>query len=301
MKDGTPSITAEGALVFRAVEARKPAAERVCYDPLAHRFLSPRSTAIGRSRLPEPVARWIYNRFMPGLQGYIVARTRYFDDCLQQCLDDGCTQVVVLGAGFDSRAYRFDQFRTGTTVFEIDHPATQRAKRDKLTEIFGHPPEHVVYVPVDFVKDSLGEQLLKNGFDSSQKTMFLWEGVSYYLTAEAVDHTLAFIAARGGPGSSVVFDYTYPSVVEGTCRRREAQVWRWAMIPRGEHVLFGIEEGTIAEFLRQRGFENVRNVTHAELKQAYFTTDKNQRRFISPIFAIASGNVSAAHHAADPD
>jgi len=291
MKEGTPSITAEGALIFRAVEARKPAGLRICNDDVAPKFLAPDATAIGRSWIPEPIARYIYNCLMPGLQGYIVARTKYLDDYLEEHLQQDFQQIVVLGAGYDSRAYRYAELAAGVKFFEVDHPASQQAKRAKLTEIFGDLPSHVTYVPIDFVKDSLEEQLLENGFDPAQKTIFLWEGVTYYITAEAVDQTLAFIARKSAAGSSVIFDYTYPSVVEGTCNRREAKVWRRTMIPRGEDVLFGIEENTIEAFMQQRGFENIKDVTDTDLKQQYFT-GRNSRRFISPIFSIVSATTA---------
>ena len=225
------------------------------------------------------------------MQGYIVARTKYLDDHVRQCLEAGLEQVVVLGAGFDSRAYRFERLKADVRVFEVDHPATQRAKQEKLEEIFGCIPEHVVYVPVDFTKECLEDRLLKHGYDPRRKTLFIWEGVTYYITAEAVDRTLAFVANHSGPGSSIIFDYVYPSVVDGTCPRREAKLWRRTMIPRGEALLFGIEHGTIEEFLALRGFHKVTNVTHTRLKQDYFK-GKNRRRTISPIFAIVHATTS---------
>jgi len=209
---------------------------------------------------------------------------------VQRCLEVGFEQVVVLGAGFDSRAYRFEKLKTQTRVFEVDHPATQRAKQDKLKDIFGCLPEHVVYVPIDFTTDSLEERLLECGYDPRRKTLFVWEGVTYYITAEAVDRTLAFVANHSGPGSSLIFDYIYPAVVEGTCPRREAKLWRKTMIPRGEALLFGIEQGTIETFLAQRGFHKVTNVTHTFLKRDYLT-GKNRRRKISPIFAIVHATI----------
>jgi methyltransferase (TIGR00027 family) len=290
MREDSPSVTAEGTLVFRAVEARKPTDHRICNDSIAHHFLTPRSTVIGRTWIPEPIARWFYNHGFPGLQGYIVGRTKYVDDHLQQCLETGLDQVVVLGAGYDSRAYRIEQLKTDTKVFEVDHPATQRAKQGKLEDIFGSLPEHVVYVPIDFMKESLADRLLAHGYEPASKTLFIWEGVTYYITSEAVNQTLDFVANHSGQGSSIIFDYTYPSVIEGTCPRREAKLWRKTVIPRGETLLFGIDEGTIETFLCQRGFQNVINVTHTSLRSDYFT-GKNRRRKISPIFAIVHATI----------
>lgn len=292
MNEDTPSVTAETTLVFRAVEARKPANERICYDPIARHFLTSRSTVIGETWIPEPLIRWVYNQGCPGLQGYIVARTRYIDDFIQRCLECGLEQLVILGAGYDSRAYRFEGLNAPTTVFELDYPATQQVKMSRLSSILGQLPKHVVYVPIDFVHESLEQRLLESGYAPQAKTVFVWEGVTYYITAQAVDQTLAFVANNSGQESAIIFDYLSPSVVDGTCPRREAKMWRKAMIQRGEPLLFGVEEDTIAPFLRQRGFQQVTNIPHTFLKQAYFT-GKNRHRKITPILAVAHATVTS--------
>ena len=108
---------------------------------LRHDFLTPRLTVIGKTWIPEPIARWFYNQAFPGMQGYIVARTRYFDDYFQQTLEDGVEQIVIVGAGYDSRAYRFAQLNAHVKIFEVDHPATQQekmqARRERLRRSAG--------------------------------------------------------------------------------------------------------------------------------------------------------------------
>jgi methyltransferase (TIGR00027 family) len=288
----TPSATAEGTLVFRAVEAGRAAGQRICYDPVAHHFLTPRLTVIGRTWIPEPVARWLYNQAFPGMQGYIVARTRYFDDYFQHALENGVEQVGIVGAGYDSRAYRFEQLMARATVFEVDHPATQQQKTHRVKDAFGGLPKNVVYVPIDFATERMEQCLIANGYDPHRKTLFLWEGVTYYITAEAVDQTLAFVANYSAPGSSLIFDYTLPSVIDGTCPRREARFWRKTVIPRGEPLLFGIEPERIESFLDQRGFCKVTNVMSSVLKEAYFA-GANRRRKITPIFGIVHATVAS--------
>ena len=149
-----------------------------------------------------------------------------------------------------------------------------------------------MYLPIDFTTESLELLAAHHGYDPHRRTLFLWEGVTYYITAEAVDQTLAFVANHSGPGSTLIFDYTLPSVVDGTCRRREARFWRKTVIPRGEPLLFGIEPEVIESFLVQRGFHNVKNATHAFLKRAYFT-GANQHRKITPIFGIVHATVTS--------
>ncbi|HSW12329.1 MAG TPA: hypothetical protein VLI06_05770 [Solimonas sp.] len=106
-----------------------------------------------------------------------------------------------------------------------------------------------------------------------------------YLAPTAVDDTPAFVASCSGPGSSIIFDYTHPSVIDGACPRREATMWRNSVKRMGDGLLFGIEEGTIDAFLSQRGFAVARNANHEFLKQRYFT-GVNKTRAITPIIEI---------------
>ncbi len=144
------------------------------------------------------------------MQSYILYRCRFFDDYLQKCLASGTTQVVILGAGLDSRAYRGEFPASGVKAFKVDHPATQREKIKVVKKLFGKLPEHIAYVPVDFTDETL-DQLLAFGYDPAHKTLFLWEGVTYYLKAKAVDDILTWIALHTAENSAVIFDYKYPA------------------------------------------------------------------------------------------
>lgn len=286
MKKNRSSITAMGIAFARAFESSKPAGERVCYDPLAHHFISRAFYLFCKF--------WVVigysERRGPGVMGFLVARTRYMDDYLQSCMDDGLEQLVILGAGYDSRAYRFEGLKGRVKVFEVDHPATQRVKIAKLEQTLGQLPEHVVYVPIDFTLESLEERLNASGYDRQLKTLFIWEGVTEYLTAEAVDDTLAFVAQNSGPGSSIIFDYVYASVIAGTWKRGEAtSVQRYRNIT-GEGWNFGIERGAVGEFLSRRGFDHVQDADSEFLKNAYFT-GTNQKRTVAPVYAIAHAKV----------
>jgi methyltransferase (TIGR00027 family) len=286
MQEQEPSRTAGTAAAPRALESQKPVDQRVCYDPFAEKFLSPTFTLLGETRVPKLLANWMYERMLPGFFGFTVARTRHIDEVVQTCIENGLEQLVILGAGYDSRAYRFEQLKKRTRVFEVDHPATQRIKVTKLKEILGSLPEHVVLVPIDFTQQTLSQRLFESGYEKERNTLFIWEGVTYYLTPEAVDVTLAFVVDNSGKGSSIVFDYTHPSVVEGSCARREAKMFLRGADSFGEPLRFGIAEGTVKSFLMQRGFGQVNNVTTEWLKQHYFT-GVNRKRTITPIFEIA--------------
>ncbi len=278
MKEGKPSATAEANAAFRAAELMRPEDERVCHDPYAKDFLGTKFSIMGKSRLLTKIALWYAERVIPGGPNGVIARTRYIDDYLEACIDDGIAQLVILGAGYDSRAYRVDRLKGKIKVFEVDHPYTQRAKVEKVRKIFGFLPDDVVYVPIDLDKRKLSEGLFESGYDRNLKTLFIWEGTTQYLKAEAVDETLAFISNNSGEGSSIIFDYAFQSALDGTLHHEEAKKWRAAFERRGEPPTFGIEEEDIEEFLSSRGFFQVKNVTTESLEGSYFSGANQGRR-----------------------
>src|SRR5512143_3016013 len=144
MRKSQSSLTAAGIAIMRAVESERPADKRICYDPFARRFGPGWLYYFMRFFIRSGYAEWRG----PGVNGFLAARDRYIDDVLRNSLKEALQQLVILGAGYDSRAYRFDV--AGLKVFEVDHPATQADKLAKLQIIFGKIPEHVTYVPVDF-------------------------------------------------------------------------------------------------------------------------------------------------------
>jgi methyltransferase (TIGR00027 family) len=222
--------------------------------------------------------------------GFLVARERHIDEVLKRRLEEGLEQLVILGAGYDARAYRFAQLLEGVKVFEVDHPATQQAKLEKLERVFGRTPEGVVFVAVDFNAQTLEQRLPECGYDERKKTLFIWQGVTPYLTAAAVDATLAFVAGHSGEGSSIVFDYMYTSLLDGSVKHGEVSKMRQDRWLRREALSFGIPEGTIGAFLEQRGFYQIQNADHNFLHQAYFT-GANRERKVADGYAIVSAVV----------
>ncbi len=285
MRKSQSSLTAAGIAIARAAESERPADERICYDPFAKLF----------------VPAWMYRAFGffiktgyaewrgPGVNGFLVARDRYIDDVLQTFLDEGLQQLVVLGAGYDSRAYRFD-LQERVKTFEVDHSATQADKLAKLQAILGKVPGHVTYVPIDFNTQTLQARLLESGYDPRRKTLFIWQGVSMYLTCEAVDSTLAFVVNHSGAGSAIVFDYIYRSVLEGVQKHNEVGGMRRYRFMTGEGLTFGIPEGTIETFLKERGFQHVKDAAVNDLRAAYFT-GKNARRTVAGGYGIVIGTI----------
>jgi methyltransferase (TIGR00027 family) len=281
MRKSQSSLTAAGIAIMRAVESERPADERICYDTFARRFVPAWLYYLMRFFIRSGYAEWRG----PGVNGFLAARDRYIDDVLQKFLNEGLQQLVILGAGYDSRAYRFDL--AGVKVFEVDHPATQEDKLAKLKTIFGQIPDHVTYIPIDFNTQTLKKRLLESRYDPKRKTLFIWQGVIMYLTSEAVDSTLAFVINHSGKGSTIVFDYIYQAVLDAQ-KHGEIKNMRRYRFMTGEGLTFGILEGTSEMFLQERGFRSVKDVDVDYLKATYFT-GKNAGRAVAGGYGIAIG------------
>lgn len=286
MKKKQSSITASGIAVVRAIESEKADGARICYDPYAARFLNPWFFRLMRLFIDTGYAE----RTGKGVQGFLVVRCRYMDDLLQASLKEGLQQLVILGAGYDSRAYRFDLMQRGVKVFEVDYPATQQEKVKKVRHVLGDLPAYVTYVGVDFNQETLEQRLPEFGYDERQKTLFIWEGVVMYLTPKAVDDTLGFILHHSVTGSKVVFDYIYTALLDGTVRHGEVSRMRRVRRFSGEGLTFSVPEGKVQEFLEQHGFTNIIDISGDELHERYFT-GANARRKIAWGYGIASGEV----------
>jgi methyltransferase (TIGR00027 family) len=287
MEEGKPSFTAEIDAVIRSIETEKPESERLCYDPFARNFLSTTNRVIGMIHPLRKLALWYLERKHPFILDCIAGRTRYIDEYLNKCIGDGLEQLIILGAGYDSRAYRIERLKGKVTVFEVDHPGTQKLKIEKVKKILDLVPSNVVYVPIDFNKETLPQRMFQSGYDKDKKSLFIWEGVTPYLTAEAVDETLHFVARNSGPGSSILFSYIIKSVVDGTCQLEGAREIRKAFSRggvadfgsnRGDRLMFGIEEGTIEAFLSERGFQQIKDISGDYYEANYFTGPNRDRK-----------------------
>ncbi|MDD5368765.1 MAG: SAM-dependent methyltransferase [Anaerolineaceae bacterium] len=285
MRKNQSSLTAAGIAIARAVESEKPADERICYDPYARQFVPAWMYFVLGFFIKCGYAEWRG----PGVNGFLVARDRYMDDVLQSYLDKGLQQLVILGAGYDSRIYRFDL--TGRVkTFEVDHPATQLDKLARLRTIFGEVPGHVCYVPVDFNTQTLEGCLLEAGYEPKLKTLFIWQGVTMYLNPESVDATLAFVVKQSAPGSAIIFDYVYKAVLDGVQKQIEIGNLRRYRFMTGEGLTFGITENAIEAFLKERGFREVQDINANDLKAAYFT-GKRAKRKVAGGYGIVIGKV----------
>ena len=177
-------------------------------------------------------------------------------------------------------------------MFEIDQSATQKVKLERLKKIIDPLPAHVTFLPVDFNTQMLGARLQSSGYNEQGKTLFIWQGVTYFLTADGVDRTLAFIAKHSGPGSAVIFDYCYNETLRDTSRGYGKLLRRSSRLS-GEAYLFGIDQGQVEPFLARRSFCDVRDVPLEQLKSICFT-GPNAGRVIAAGIAIVSARVNKA-------
>jgi methyltransferase (TIGR00027 family) len=248
MRPRRPSRTAQHNALFRALEQRLP--RPLFHDPWARRFLR------GRYRLaallPAALLARAIDRRWPGPRAAVCVRTRYIDDAVLAALAAGLDQLVILGAGFDSRAYRLPGIER-TRVLEVDHPATQEMKR----AVVGRAPGHVSYVPADLAQASLPDVLAAAGFRCGARTLFLWEGVSNYLDEPAADATLRFVA-RAGTG--LLFTYLDRAMLDDP-GRFEGAPQSLAYVRRlGEPFRYGLDPGALPRHLGERGLELVEDL-----------------------------------------
>lgn len=284
MRQRQSSISALGIATVRALESEKPEGERLLYDPYARQFIP--DALYWMIKVFDRLG-WA-ERKGPGVMGFLIARDRYIDDVLRAQLDEGIDQLVILGAGFDARAYRFEALKQGVRVFEVDHPASQEVKLRRLRRILRALPDHLTYVGVDFTTQSLAERLPAEGYDPRLKTFFIWQGVTQYLTADAVDDTLSFVATHSGPGSAIVFDFVEPQVLAEHTEHGEVRRMRRFRWMSGETLTFGIALDQVTGFLEKRGFGDVEAVDHRDLEARYFPDGS---RTVTAGYGIASARV----------
>jgi methyltransferase (TIGR00027 family) len=253
--------------LFRALESLRPRSRRLFADPFAREFLRPSlRIVIGVARVPGVGAAipWIIDRRWPGARSSGVARTRFIDDVLLRALQEGVEQVVILGAGFDCRAYRLpgmDRVR----VIEVDHPDTLQAKRERLERLLGGRPKHVHFVAVDFNTEHLEDTVSAPVFEAHRKTFFLWEGVTNYLTAPAVDAT--FRAMLGlAECSQVLFTYVDKAVLETPGSFEGTNSLNEILGRAGEHWTFGFDPSELPDYLEKCGFRLVEDIGSMEYR-----------------------------------
>ncbi|MGB2964032.1 MAG: SAM-dependent methyltransferase [Anaerolineales bacterium] len=272
-----PSETALFAALRRAIAHKEYKNDRLGPDYLADTFLPPHFRFFLKFKRVRENTKTKLNEAIPGLTEYMIARTAYFDHLFVEALSNGTPQIVLLGAGYDSRAYRYSAIIRGTTIFELDIAPTQNRKKDCLAKARIDIPPQIKFVPINFREESILEVLEKAGFHPQEETLFLWEGVSYYLNAESVGETLAVVSQAAHHETSIAFDYTISVPAEKLEEYFGVREFSQTMKEHhgAEELLFSMEEGKTESFLEQRGLKILDHLDNKEIEQRFLLDDKS--------------------------
>jgi methyltransferase (TIGR00027 family) len=251
----------------RALGAREPDESIRNPDYLAERLLGPEERALVAD---QPVVQALELDFAEARENVeaisqavmMIIRTRFIEERLAHAIREGASQLVILGAGFDTRAYRLTDLLRSARVFEVDQPSTQEYKKRRIKEAGIKVPQNLTYVPVDFRRDKLGDILKAAGYDPTRKTFFIWEGVTMYLPEAAIEETLRWVAAQT-PGSTILLDYVGAMVIKFFAtvdltqlpEAAKQAIGRLLKLTAGEPWIFGLPDAGEREFLAKLGLE----------------------------------------------
>jgi methyltransferase (TIGR00027 family) len=250
--------TASGPMVLAAVEQYETHDRRLVQDDLAYSFLPTGLRVLVATTRLAPVRHAMIGateRSGPGLWANLACRKRFIDEKLDEALPD-IDAVVILGAGLDTRGYRLAH-RTDVPVFEVDLPVNIERKKATVRRVLGGVPKSVRLVPVDFERDDLAVELAKHGHRADSRTFFVWEGVTQYLTEDAVRATFAYLRSAAS-GSRLVFTYVRRDFIDGENLygaksayrrfREKRQIWH-----------FGLQPEDVSKFIAEYGWRLIEN------------------------------------------
>lgn len=276
MKDNEPSVTAMHVAQGMLIAYRSPLLRDLVADEVAEatrKIMSASEAGQGRlAALEKPIATKCIMPIMerlvsPGIYLHYSIRKRYIEDCVLQAIDAGTTQVVNVGAGYDTLAYRLSKRYDHVTFFEVDHPATQAAKKNALFESEDQSPQ-LCLLPVDLTKKSLAEELRKSpAFDASKETIFIIEGVLLYLTEEQVIGTLNAIRSLTGPGTKLLATVFGKSTATNPFGKLIRKILN-------EHYYWLIEQEDIDSFLNENNYKLIEAYSDFENKERYLGNGK---------------------------
>jgi methyltransferase (TIGR00027 family) len=225
-----------------------------------------------------------YDSTFPDMELWMGIRTRFLDDCVRHYLDRGFAQVVILGAGLDTRAERLG--KDGARFFEVDHPESQADKQQRLKALEDYPVDSAVYVSCDFEHQDFLDQLVSAGFDPDRPAVFVWEGVVYYLSRAAVEATSRRIAEGCHPQSVLLFDYVGTNMARGINISDKEQASREILTDLGEPVRFGINN--LVPLVADCGFSHLRTISFDEACLSLTGTYARERKFRFQSIALVS-------------
>ena len=269
------SETAIFAALYRAIANKESKNERFGSDYLAEYFLPSHFKFFIKFKRIRVNVKNKDNKLTPGMYGYMLARTAFFDNVFIDALNKNIPQIVLLGAGYDTRAYRYAKLNNTTKIIELDIATTQNRKMKCLKKAQIEIPKHATLVPINFNKELLKDVLEKAGYENNEKTLFIWEGVSYYLEPESVDATLEFVNNSSHNESVIAFDYAISISEENIDNYYGAKEFAqtWMKHRSGEPFKFAIDEGKIESFLEQRGLKIVNHLDNREIEKTFLLNE----------------------------
>ena len=261
-----PSQTAQFAAAHRAYHLMQ--AQPVILEDTAASWLldPPLSVVLKVGILRKLFWERLLTRIRP-ISAFIVIRSRYTEDCLEEAIAAGCRQYVVLGAGLDSWALR-NELPDGK-VFELDQAATQEWKANRVRERLGNLPAQLVLLPIDFERQAIHEVLADSQYDREAQAFVSWLGTLYYLTRPAIEATFASLAQVCAPGSQIVLDYFLPKSGMSPADLRLFEELDRGGTERGEPLQTLLDPPAMAGILKAAGFRVIEDLPAAEIRQRY--------------------------------
>lgn len=264
--------TGMGVAYVRAAGNLYPKEKRLFEDPYSEKLLSPLYKffifLMHSPKIFDFLMKW-GEKSSPGEMGWFFCRFRYIDDVIKDSIaKKGLESVVNLGAGYDCRAYYIPGIEN-IHYFEVDYPSIIKKKKEKIMKILGKLPNHVVYVPIDFEKQSLDTELKKAGYDLTSRTLFILEGVTQYISKETNDNILKYVA-QAAPGSKIVFTYVLKSLIEGKDLNNVAKksYYKW-MVKGFKMWIYGLDPKGISDYLSEFHLSLIEDIGSIEMKERY--------------------------------
>ena len=264
--------TAGGVAAARAMMMSYPKEKRLFEDPYSEKLLPlVYKFFIWLMRNPKIRDSIMKNKekSFPGTLGWFFCRDRYVDDILTNCLEKNEVETAVnLGAGMDCRAYYIPEIEK-LLYFEVDHPKVIKKKMKKMKKILGKLPDNVVYVPIDFQKQSLDVELKKAGYNLTSKTLFIWEAVTQYIPKEAIDNTLKYIG-QAAPGSKLVFSYVIKSFIDGKYSNDGIKRLAKQFLKKNNPIFIsGFDPADMKDYLSKYSLILIEDIGSVEMQERY--------------------------------
>ena len=270
MKADKTSRTAQYMALFRALETRRSANDRLFSDPYAIHFLDFKlrvATRLSRFSFFQKYIQNTIQKKIPGAFSSGIARTKYIDDLLQNSILNGAKQVIILGAGFDTRALRLD-FLQPVPVIEIDHPNTSNFKIQTYKNTLGKVPENIAFLQIDFNKQDLDQLAIQHNINFNLPTAVIWEGVTNYLSAAAVKSTFEFIS-KFAQNSTVIFTYVHKEILQNPKSFLGGEKLLTDLNQLEEQWTFGFFPEELSSYLNQFDIKLIEDLGAKEYREKY--------------------------------